>query len=326
MHRQLLVFANTLSLLICLMAAPVTAENEKGPNENILTSRPRVALALGGGGARGAAHLGVLKVLEEEKIPIDFITGTSIGSVVGGLYADGVPLSKLQMMFANRTLMHAYNRTPMLCTIAYIPITMIPRALGIHHYVGLYRGDKFAVFLDNLVPPERRNVENTIIPFKAIASDLISGKTYAIAHGDLGKAIQASCSLPWLKKPVLIDNKVLCDGFVAGGNLPISDAKAMGADIVICVDIDGVKKSCTENDLQHVKSYRHRTNGIIASTMDMSEASKADVVLRPDVGDLGMLLSSSSDIRRGIQAGEDAARAALPQIRKLLQAKAQRVR
>ncbi len=310
-------------VLLCVLGisffnSPAVADDNRLVTLQQDSKRPKVALALGGGGARGAAHIGVLKVFEEEKIPIDIITGTSIGSVIGGLYASGIPLSKLREIFENRTLMHAYNRTPLPFAVGYIPLTMIPRAIGIHHDVGLFRGDKFALFLDGLLPPEKRHVEDTLIPFKAIASDLISGKIYAIDHGDFGKAIQASCSLPWLKKPVLIDDKALCDGFVSGGNLPISQAKDMGADVVICVDIDGAEEVCSEDDLKHLKSFRHRTNNIMAATMDKLEASKADVLLRPDVGSLGMLLCNSKTIEAGILAGEQSARAALPEIRKLL--------
>jgi NTE family protein len=284
------------------------------PERNM--QRLRIGLALGGGGTRGAAHIGVLRVLEQEHIPIDCIAGTSVGSVIGGLYASGVPLDQIQKMFEDKSLMHAYNRVPITCSIVWTPLSMIPRLFGVYHFVGLYRGDKFARFIEASLPPSRKEIENTKIPFRPVSTDLLSGQPFAPDHGPLAEAIQASSALPWLKKPVQLQGKVLCDGFLAGANLPVAQARAMGADLVICVDVDGLPECVSTADMRHIRTFRHRINNVMISCLDQSEAESADLLLRPDVGDLGILSTRSCDVERAVRAGEYVARQALGRIRK----------
>src|SRR5262249_9072063 len=123
----------TLVFILLCQLLPTLADSQ-GKISQHSTSRPRVALALGGGGTRGAAHIGVLKVFEEEGVPIDCIAGTSAGSIVGGLYAAGVPLSEIERMMDNKSILRAYNTIPIWLRVSLIPYTTVPRLFGIHPY------------------------------------------------------------------------------------------------------------------------------------------------------------------------------------------------
>lgn len=280
-------------------------------------SRPRIGLALGGGGARGAAHVGVLKVLEEEHIPIDYIAGTSMGSVIGGLYAAGIPLAKIERMLEDRSLLRAYNRMPFTLRVGMVPLTTVPRLVGIHHHIGLYSGNKFAKFLAKEFPANRQNVENTVIPFSPVTTNLLTGKPYVVSKGSLAKALQASTAVPLFKKPVAIDGKELCDGFLSGANLPVQQVRDLGADIIICVDVDGPPKEVPDSVLHHFRSFRHRVTNILVSEMDEDAAKQADVLLRPEVSDIGMLIYNESNLKKAMTEGERTARSMVPQIRRL---------
>ncbi len=305
-----------LTLLLC-RAMPPCAAADSEPSGAAPDGRPRLALALGGGGTRGAAHVGVLRVLEEEGIHVDCLAGTSIGSIVGGMYAAGVSLDRIQRLAESKAIFHAYNTVPIPLRVAIIPITMIPRLFGIHPYVGLYRGKKFANFLDRNLPRDRRNVEETRIPFRAVATDMLTGDPYVISKGPLGRAMQASAAIPWLRKPVLLDGAVLNDGVLAA-NLPVEQARAMGADAVICVDVDGPLKPATEKEFRSIKFLENRTATMIMTKLDDHYRKLADLVIQPDVADIPVLSARRSDVQSAVAAGEKAAREALPAIRKLV--------
>ncbi len=306
-----------LGFILLQLISPCQAE-DKQVAPQLATARPRIALALGGGGSRGAAHIGVLKVLEQEGVPIDCIAGTSIGSIIGGLYAAGVPLERIKELAGDKSIFRAYNTVPIWLRVAIVPFTMLPRIVGIHPYVGLYRGKKFATFINHVVPEERRNIENTKIPFRAVATDLLTGEPYSINSGPIGTALQASAAIPWLRKPVLLNGKLLCDGVLAA-NLPVQQARDLGADVVICVDIDGVITTEQPEQFRHIKFMENRTASLLMSRMDVQSVKDADLVLHPDVGDVGVLSTKQSDINKAIAAGEQSARDAMPRIRQLLE-------
>src|SRR5262249_40442270 len=139
-----------LSLLVALVTLPVATPSASALDDG---RKPlKIGLALGGGGTRGAAHVGVLKVLTREKIPIDYIAGTSMGAVVGGLYSAGVSPAGLEEKFNKGTLMRSFLTVPLAVRVAIIPIMVLPRLIGHKPYDGMYVGGKFASYLNKSVP------------------------------------------------------------------------------------------------------------------------------------------------------------------------------
>jgi NTE family protein len=145
---------------------------------------------------------------------------------------------------------------------------------------------------------------------------MLTGKPYVFDHGPLCTALQASAAIPWLRKPVMVDGRLLNDGVLAA-NLPIKQARDMGADVVICVDIDGPVKKAKPEVLRHIKTMRSRTATLVMSKLDEASAKQADVVLHPDVADIDILSTKPDDVQNAIAAGEKVARDAMPRIRKL---------
>ncbi len=302
------------SSIICILQLCIPCWAAETAQE---TTRPKIALALGGGGARGAAHIGVLKVLEQEKIPIDYIAGTSIGAIVGGLYAAGVPLSRLEKLALDRSLLRAYRTMPIFLRLMIVPITTLPRQFGIHPYVGLYSGARFRRFLDKCIPYSCTNIEDTKTPFRAVATDLLTGNPYVFSKGSLSLAMQASSAIPWLKKPIETDDALLCDGVLAA-NIPVVQAREMGADIVVSVDIDGPVKPADKKDMRRIGVFENRSISLMMAKLDAKYVEQTDVLIQPDVSHIHILSKHLGQTSYAIAEGERAAREALPAIRKLL--------
>jgi predicted acylesterase/phospholipase RssA len=276
--------------------------------------RPIIGLALGGGGTRGAAHVGVLRVLEEEGIPIDCIAGTSMGAIVGGLYSAGVPLDTIQKTFDNGKLMHSYMTVPLFVRILAAPILLLPRLVGYHSYDGLYNGNKFRKFLNKMTPSSEDEIQELNIPFSAVALDIRDGKRYSLTKGPLGYALQASSAVPVLRKPVQIGDQLFVDGG-AIANVPVNEVKAMGPDIVIAVDVDERVENQPLEAFRKVGSVSRRMILLELAEMDSHQISGADVVIHPNVDGIGLISTNIEEAKRAIKAGEDAARAAIPAIR-----------
>jgi NTE family protein len=286
--------------------------------KNAAVSRPKVGLALGGGGTRGAAHVGVLRVLLQEGVPIDCIAGTSMGSVVGGLYCAGLSVDEIQDKFTTKKLMGAFLTVPLSVRVAVIPIFFMPRIFGIKQYDGFYRGGKFRHFLNTSVPECSRDIENLKTPFGAVALNLIDGNIYLLNKGNLGRALQASSAVPVLRKPVVIGDQMFVDGGVTA-NLPVQQAKQLGADIVIAVDVDERFQPVPKKTFKAIGSVAHRVMTLHLAKVDEDQVKSADVVIHPEVNGIGLISMKSDDIKSAIAAGETAARAAMPEIRRKLQ-------
>lgn len=280
--------------------------------------RPTVALALGGGGARGAAHIGVLRVLKEAGIPIDYIVGNSMGSIVGGLYAAGVSLDDIEKVMENGSLRKAYmpGKVPPKLLISLLEKLMHPIK---HHYAGLWTGKKFGKFLERQLPREIVNVEDTPIPFSAVATNLIDGKAYRISNGNLSTAIRASSTIPALLQPVAVGDKLYVDGGLRA-NLPASAARDTGADIVIAVLVDEPLRKLPATHFRHLRGIAGRLGDVMLAVADARQLPFADVIINPDVRGLPVLNGSADDARKAILAGEMATRKALPDINKTLSA------
>lgn len=285
--------------------------------------RPKVALALGGGGTRGYAHIGALRVFERENIPIDMIAGTSMGAVVGGMYCAGLKADEIEKKMLQKSFARSFYTVPIPVRVAVIPIFLVPHMFGYHPYDGLYVGNRFANYMNDSLPATRRDIEELKIPYCAVASNLLDGKAYAISHGNLGRAIQASSAVPELRRPVAIDDKLFVDGGISA-NLPVTQAKEMGADVVIAVDVDE-NFDARRRDFRKILSVAHRVINMVLSKIDEDQVKAADVVVQPDVNGIHLLSSKTKDGIKAIKAGELAAEAALPAIRSRLQSAAMAV-
>lgn len=302
------------------------AEEEEGEDSNVSSDttvfkkddgKPVVALALGGGGGRGSAHVGVLKVLIKEKIPFDMVVGTSIGSIVGGFYAAGVPIEKIEEMFTDCSLMKSFMTVSLKTRMVAAPIMITPRLLGRHPYDGLYYGNKFRKYLLRQLPADKRKIENLPKKYAAIAVDLMSGEVTPLTKGNIGYAMQASSAVPGLRKPVEIDNRLYVDGGISE-NVPVAQAKKLGADVVIAVNIDEYLKELPLEHFRHVGSVSKRIVTLQLRNLDKPMADQACVTIHPDVTGIGLLSTDKDDATNGIAAGEKAAQEKLPEIKKCL--------
>lgn len=323
----LLSFAASVYSIPAAFAVPVsdTTNNTVTPPQRPLEGRahrrednPRakVALVLGGGGARGAAHVGVLKVLEKERIPIDLVVGTSIGSIVGGFYCAGLSTSRIEKMFLDRSLMRSFMTVALPVRLVMMPLLITPRIVY-HPYDGLYWGVRFRRFLNRQLPDDEKNIEDLKIPFAAVALDLAEGKPHAITKGRLNYAMQASSAVPGLRKPVQIGDRLFVDGGVLA-NLPVEQATELGADLVIAVNVDEYLEPAPIKTFRKMGSVSKRIVTLQLQIMDRPHVNKACVIVHPDVTGVGLLSTRKKDAVRAIEAGEIAARQALPQIKKCL--------
>ncbi len=283
-----------------------------------LPARPKIGLALGGGGARGAAHVGALKVLEKEGIKFDVITGTSIGSVVGGLYAAGVPLEEMETAFESGALMRNFMTVPLTFRIAVAPIMYVPRLFGSKAYDGLYKGNKFRTYVKKNITAHDVEIEKLSVPFAAIALNLLDGKPYRIQGGNLGYAMQASTAVPGLRKPVEMNDKLLVDGGVVC-NLPVKQCREMGADIVIAINIDHPFADLPKRHFEKPGSVAQWMLDWDLYSLDKAQSDIADVTIHPDTSRISLISRSKKDARRGVKAGEDAAQKLLPEIKRKLE-------
>jgi NTE family protein len=275
---------------------------------------PHVALVLGGGGTRGAAHIGVLKVLEENHVPIDLVVGTSMGAIVGGLHCAGLSATQIHDRLNNKKFYKAFNTVPIPVRIIIAPILLLPRLIGFHPYDGLYKGNKFAKYLNRSAPETERQIEELKPQFVAIATNLLDGKPTAITRGNLGRALQASSAVPFLRKPVPIDGKLLVDGGITA-NLPVVQARELGADIVIAVDVDETyDPALPEKHFRKMGSVPPRVISLMLTTIDAWSTTQADIVIHPNVNNITLLSFKKEDGQHAYEAGQIAAKAALPVI------------
>src|ERR1700683_1061451 len=236
--------------LACVLAASCqfAYPAEQAPLESAPLVRPRICLVLSGGGARGMAHIGVLKVLEELKIPIDCIAGTSMGAVVGGLYASGMTAAQIDATMRSVDWQEAFRDAPPRRDLAFRRKQddrnfLVRLPIGLKHGKlllpkGLIQGQKLQETLRQLTLPfsNTTNFDLLPTPFRAVATDLETGNAILMDKGDLAIAMRASMSAPGVFAPVELDGRLLVDGGLAE-NLPINVARAMHADVLIVSDV-----------------------------------------------------------------------------------------
>ena len=299
-------------------AGSVFAQETDDIKHNLSASNePKLGLVLGGGGARGAAHVGVLKILEQNGIHPDYIVGTNVGAIVGGLYSAGISIQSLEEMFTKKSLMNSYLTVPLKVRLFAASAFSIPRMFGKRGYDGLYTGNKLGKFLNKYVPESERDISDLKIPFGAVALNLLDGKSVTLRSGNLGSALQASCALPILRKPVRLNDGLFVDGGVVN-NLPVSEAKNMGADIVIAINLDDSDRKIAEKEFSKIGTVSHRVVTLHLKNVDKEQQKLADIVLHPDVEQIGLMSTSGKDAVNAVEAGERAALDSIDKIKSLL--------
>jgi NTE family protein len=283
--------------------------------------RPRIGLALSGGGARGAAHIGVLRVLEKYRIPIDYIAGTSMGAIVGGLYASGMSVQELEGLISEVDWADAFvdeiarkdrsfrrKRDDDLYLVRFKP-GLSEGKLKLP--AGALDGHKIDLLLKRYTLPvvTVRDFDQLGIPFRAVASDLVTGKPVVMDHGDLALTMRASMSIPVVFLPVEMDGRLLVDGGVTS-NLPIDVVRDMGADIVIAVDISTPLQE--RDEIQSVLSVTNQITTILTrrnTDKQIASLTDQDIFIRPDLE--GISTSSferaADAVPAGVRAAEDVA-------------------
>ncbi|HEB81526.1 MAG TPA: hypothetical protein ENJ11_01550 [Gammaproteobacteria bacterium] len=239
---------NTLNLCLLLLSCQVAKAAEQESPEAAGNPRPKIGLVLSGGGARGFAHIGVLKVLEENNIPVDFVVGTSMGSIVGGLYAigltpediefgvTGIDWDRVFIDFAKRYQKRFRRKQDDYDFYGIKRLGFVDNRIVIPP--GIIEGQQIELALDRLAYPgfNVRDFDKLSIPYRAVATNLENGKPFIIDHGNIARAMRASMSIPGALPPITIDGTLLVDGGIAN-NIPIGVARNMGAEVVIVVDV-----------------------------------------------------------------------------------------
>lgn len=257
----------------------------------------KIGLVLGGGAVRGLAHLGVLKSLEKHRIPVHCIIGTSMGGVIGGLYAAGIPVCQIE---------HTFIHTPKYRLID----------LGLWQR-GLLAGNGISQVVGDLLEQHQKGglrVEQFPICFKAIAVDLMNGKQVTMDNGDPGTVLRATSAFPGVFAPITLNGQMLVDGGVLN-NLPISDMQKEDVDFIIAVD---VAREHERKPPRNMIEVVYRSYSLMAAERKHSSLHMADLVIRPEVGQYAAF--DFTKIMECIAAGEEAAESHIPEIVRMLEA------
>jgi len=283
--------------------------------------KKRIGLVLGGGGARGLSHIGVLKVFEQEGIPVDVIVGTSIGAMVGGAYACGISSQELEKKVrdyvnsaefrssAIKAMGDIYGREREGLT------QKIQSFLKNQLYViqmlfkpGILSIDAFQSMIHNFIPDIL--IEDTRIPFRAVATDLLTGEQIVFYKGSLRQAVIASSAVPGAIEPLKEGERLLSDGGIIS-LIPVSVARREGVDLVIAVSVG--RDLSTDEEFKTAKDIYYRACEITSDKLERYELMNADIIIRPDVKNIHWTgFSEAIDL---IREGEKAARERIQSIR-----------
>ena len=297
-----------------LMSSPASrAENAEG------AKRPRVGLVLAGGGAKGGAHVGVLKVLENLHVPIDCIAGTSMGALVGGGYASGIPAAELEKFVTSiewgkvigsqgrRDLEPIEQKRAGATYSNDLEFGVTPR--GVATPGGLINTSNVEDLLRTYVASARlkTDFDELPIPYRAVATDMVSGQMVVLDQGDLATAMRASMAIPGAFAPVLMDDKILSDGGLVR-NIPIDVARELCADVVIVVNL--VEPAADPMKLQSAAQLLSRTMDVMIGaneTLQLQTMRAGDVLINIEMGDIGT--ADFERVPETIPLGESATRA-----------------
>jgi len=322
---------NFLLSIGIVLGISLTAINTLSAQQNSSGTRLKIGLVLAGGGAKGAAHVGVIKVLEEIGVPIDFIAGTSMGAVVGGLYASGMTSAELEVAVKSIDWDDIFDDKPprehrdfrrKLDDEGFLTRLKLGFKDGEFQFPrGIILGQKLNFTLRTLA---RRAIgiddfDKLPIPFRAVAADIETGESVILRSGDLANAMRASMAVSGVFPPVLLGDKLLVDGGLTN-NVPIDVARKMGADILIVVNFPLALKK--RKDLVSVVSIVSQSLDLLIqqnSQLQLRTLRAEDILIVPDMGEIGA--GSFSRMADAIQLGEKAARAAVSKFRHLIDPK-----
>lgn len=261
--------------------------------------RPKIGLALGGGGPKGLAHLGVIKTLLQHNIPIDLIAGTSAGAMMGSLYAYSQDIVSVERYIMEK------NALQMLSYFSDISLR-----------TGFIEGNRMEKFLGEYI--QNDDFKSLKIPFSAVAVDLETGKKVVLHHGSVVKAVRASIAIPVLFKPVEIDNQILVDGGLIS-QVPVDTAFEMGADIVIAVQLDyRYKPDCNLSTLNPLQIGELSFN-IVAKHVADTEIKRAQIIIRPHLETVHWTsLMSDKEKMECVQKGIDETLGTMPNIQQYI--------
>ncbi|MGH8172368.1 MAG: patatin-like phospholipase family protein, partial [Rhodanobacteraceae bacterium] len=324
-----------MSLVVGLPAAPLAAQSP--PTEQSPTTaqalpatpaqQPCIGLVLGGGGARGAAHIGVIEVLEREHIPICRIAGTSMGSIVGGLYAAGYTPAEMSQIVATLNWGELFTDDP-----ARIELPMRRKESEYRYLlnfeigykdgriitpIGVVQGQKLLLLLRRLLISvwDVENFDDLPIPFRAIATDIVAGKEVDFGSGDLPLAIRSSMSVPGAFAPTNLDGTLLVDGGVMN-NVPIDVTRRMGAQQLIVVDVGS--PLADESELSNPVALLNQMVGALMADKtkrQLATLHESDILIEPKLGKLSA--ADFDKCEEAIAIGRAAAELAVPRLRAL---------
>jgi NTE family protein len=324
-HRVARVLATAIGLGTLSLHHVGLAADSPGTG-SATAAPPRIGLALSGGGARGVAHIGVLKVLEEMRVPVHCVTGTSMGSIVGGTYAAGTPAAQLEKIVLEANWDEVFRDKPPRHEIAVHRkvddyLTLFAPEFGVKDGglalpKGVISGVSIEAFFRVLADrvPAEHDFDKFPIPFRAMATDIETGQSVVLDHGSLALAMRASMSVPGAIAPVEIDGRLLVDGGIAN-NLPIDEARKLCGDVIIAVNISTppLKRSEITSALTVAAQL---VNFLGKQTVDdqLKSLGSKDVLIAPDLGDI-----SAAKFDRSVDAikiGERATRAMAESLRR----------
>lgn len=298
---------------------PVLAAQDAEP-----VRRPRVGLVLGGGGARGGAHIGVLRALEEQRIPVDLIAGTSMGAIVGGAYASGMQVDEIEDLLASMDWGDLFRGGPRRQDLTFRR-KQDSRVFSMDVEIG-FDGDRFGLpaslvgghslnlLLKEITLPvsDVRDFDDLPIPFRAVAADIAAGEMVVLGRGDLSRAIQASMAVPGAFEPVGIGGRLLVDGGTVR-NLPVDVVREMGADVVVAVDVGSPLEEMEA--LRDALGVLRQTTQLLVyenSRRSRETLEEGDVLIVPDLGT--MSAGDFGEVMSTVEAGYEAAVAAAPSL------------
>lgn len=307
-------------VIICLLSFVFSQNVIAQTNDSIM--RPRVGVVLSGGGAKGFAHIGVLKVIEESGLPIDYIAGTSMGSIVGGLYSIGYsPETMIRLVKEqnwNAVMSDAIPRK-------YIPVeekmmdrhylaTFPFRNNKIEMKSAIYDGAMVNLLLARLTSPvyDIRNYSELSVPFLCVAADIETAEAYEMTRGNLQRSIRASMSIPFYFTPVEVDGRLLIDGGMRN-NFPVHNLRDKGLDIIIGVNVQ--RDFRKKDDLNSLAKILDQMIAMTDIDANMKAQEEVDIHIKPDLSNYGMMDFNYYDTI--IALGEQAARKYLPEFKRL---------
>ncbi len=293
--RRVLLLALVSLLVACTTRPPAPPATEPPTAQTPVKRLPRIGLALGGGAARGFAHVGVIQVLEEAGIRPALVVGTSAGSLVAALYASGRDGAQLQLV--------AESMEEAAFTDWMLPIFSR----------GMLRGEALARYVNTQVG--NRLIENMALPLGIVATDLNSGAGVLFQRGDTGTAVRASSAVPSVFQPVAIAGREYVDGGLVSP-VPVRYARQMGAELVLAVDISSAPEGNPAGDSLQILL---QTFAIMGKSINAWELKEADLVVRPSL--VGVKSADFAARRRAIESGRVAMQQLLPQLKAAIEAK-----